>query len=137
MRANVPLAKTYGERGPWRRPRRERPDALADALLWAGWTYGLGILRSVAGAILDVVKPWPRVRLWEWFLIFMAVGLPLGLLVGDALPGAKGAVIAALALVIISGLDQRRRRRSYAEAERQGPTHAPSSTCCSPRSDDA
>jgi hypothetical protein len=46
-------------------------------------------------------------------------------------------VTTTVAVFMISGIDRRRRRRAYEEAERREPTHAPGSTCCSPRSRDA
>jgi len=81
------------------------------------------------------------VRWWEWLLILLAANCP-AMLVSRGQPSfswkkylAYG-VTATVAVFIISGIDQRRLRRAYEEAQRRDATHAPGSTCCPPRSRD-
>jgi hypothetical protein len=79
------------------------------------------------------------VRWWEWLLILGAANYP-AMLVSQGQPSwtkylAYG-VTTTVGVFIIGGIDQRRRRRAYEEAERRETMQAPESTCCSPRSRD-
>jgi hypothetical protein len=80
------------------------------------------------------------VRWWEWLLILLAANYP-AMLVSQGQPSwtkylAYG-VTTTVGVFIISGIDQRRRRRAYEEAEAPRCHARAGMTRCSPKSRDA